>query len=373
MYLYRALNKDDDKNYLNHEDILCQLRQNDKNHASIIDIIARNHCIAPSYYVIKHIISNAQNSMWISTSKSFNYVAKEYAIIQAGKYNQYMKRKNIVVLNIPDDCYYDFAKEKQNLVRRGSYVNLSRVNALQSLVDSKDVLPLYIAKDAKGLDLTWPEVFKIVDYEKGRTKINVKGFSNFASESREVLIFSEIKKDNCEALLSPLMQDYLYAKTKQIENQIKNENKNKKLSKEKINIKIEEATNNIIQEFLQTDINKWQEDILQNKGYNFSIIERNLIRYLYKENNTLVHFINYFFGNNSNPICYDIEGFYTLLKEIKRNILFKITNIKNAAMLDDEILVLNKNKTVSNKLKNDVIYQVSQDNKLILNVKNPLV
>lgn len=51
--------------------------------------------------------------MWISTSKSFNYVAKEYVIIQAGKYNQHMKRKNIVVLNILNDYYYDFTKERQ--------------------------------------------------------------------------------------------------------------------------------------------------------------------------------------------------------------------------------------------------------------------
>ena len=139
-----------------------------------------------------------------------------------------------------------------------------------------------------------------------------------------------------------------------------------------MNTKIEESTNEIIQEFLQTDIKKWQNDILHNNGYNFSIAEMNFIHYLYKENNTLVHFVNYFFKSKSNSICYDIEAFYTLLKEMKRNILFKITNIKKAKMLDDEILVLNKNKTFSNKLKNDVIYQINQDNKLILNVKKTL-
>lgn len=168
------------------------------------------------------------------------------------------------------------------------------------------------------------------------------------------------------------MQDYLYVNTKQMEDKIRNENKSLKLSVEKMNTKIEESTNEIIQEFLQTDIKKWQNDILHNNGYNFSIAEMNFIHYLYKENNTLVHFVNYFFKSNSNPICYDIEAFYTLLKEMKRNILFKITNIKKAKMLDDEILVLNKNKTFSNKLKNDGIYQINQDNKLILNVKKTL-
>lgn len=367
MHLYRALNKEDEKHYLNNEDILCQIGQK---YTSVIDFIIKNHSISPSYYILKHIISNAHNSMWISTSKSFNYVAKEYALIQAGKYNHYMKRKNIAVLNIPDDCYYDFAKEKENLVKRGSYVNLSYANALQSLVNSKDVLPLYIAKDIKGLNLTINEISKIIDYQN-KCKINVDGFSNFASESREVLVFSEIKKKYCEVILSPLMQDCLFAVTQKMEDKIREENKTTKLTAEEINQKCEEATNKIIQNFLQIDTNKWQEDILNNNGYDFSITEMNLIHYLYQNNDTLIHLVKSFFENQSGPIRYDIEGFYALLKELKRNILFKITEIKDARMVDDEILVLNKNSTVSDKRKNDVIYKISKDNKLVLNVKKP--
>ena len=281
-----------------------------------------------------------------------------------------MKRKNIAVLNIPDDCYYDFAKEKENLVKRGSYVNLSYANALQSLVNSKDVLPLYIAKDIKGLNLTINEISKIIDYQK-KGKINVDGFSNFASESREVLVFSEIKKKYCEVILSPLMQDCLFAVTQKMEDKIREENKTTKLTAEEINQKCEEATNQIIQNFLQIDTNKWKEDILNNNGYDFSITEMNLIHYLYQNNDTLIHLVKSFFENQSGPIRYDIEGFYALLKELKRNILFKITEIKDARMVDDEILVLNKNSTVSDKRKNDVIYKISKDNKLVLNVKKP--
>ena len=186
------------------------------------------------------------------------------------------------------------SKEKENLVKRGNYVNLSYANALQSLVNSKDVLPLYIAKDVKGLNLTINEISKIIDYQN-KGKINVDGFSNFASESREVLGFSEIKNKYCEVILSPLMQDCLFAVTQKMEDKIREENKTTKLTAEEINQKCEEATNKIIQNFLQIDTNKWQEDILNNNGYDFSITEMNLIHYLYQNNDTLIHLVKSFF------------------------------------------------------------------------------
>jgi len=45
MLLYRALNEEDVKNLSLEEDILCQAREHDLNHASIIDIIFRKNNI----------------------------------------------------------------------------------------------------------------------------------------------------------------------------------------------------------------------------------------------------------------------------------------------------------------------------------------
>ena len=112
MLLYRALNEEDVKNLSLEEDILCQAREHDLNHASIIDIIFRKNNILPSFYIIKHIRNNAKDSMWISTSKDFNFVSREYAIVQAGNYNSYKKRKNIAILDIPEEEFYDLKQEK---------------------------------------------------------------------------------------------------------------------------------------------------------------------------------------------------------------------------------------------------------------------
>ena len=46
MLLYRALNEEDMKNLSLEEDILCQAREHDLNHASIIDIIFRKNNIS---------------------------------------------------------------------------------------------------------------------------------------------------------------------------------------------------------------------------------------------------------------------------------------------------------------------------------------
>ena len=154
MLLYRALNEEDMKNLSLEEDILCQAREHDLNHASIIDIIFRKNNILPSFYIIKHIRNNAKDSMWISTSKDFNFVSREYAIVQAGNYNSYKKRKNIAILDIPEEEFYDLKQEKKGKVRHSSYLDLAKQGALQELVDKKDVLPFYVAKEEKGLHMT---------------------------------------------------------------------------------------------------------------------------------------------------------------------------------------------------------------------------
>ena len=67
------------------------------------------------------------------------------------------------------------------------------------------------------------------------------------------------------------------------------------------------------------------------------------------------------------PVC-----FYEVLKETKRDILRKLTGEKNIALLDDEIFVLNQNKKIPKERKNDVIYFVNNEKKLVFNMKPSL-
>ncbi len=67
MLLYRALNEEDMKNLSLEEDILCQAREHDLNHASIIDIIFRKNNILPSFY-----IDNLSNQVQHSHKYSLN-------------------------------------------------------------------------------------------------------------------------------------------------------------------------------------------------------------------------------------------------------------------------------------------------------------
>uniref|UniRef100_UPI004026C82C hypothetical protein n=1 Tax=Candidatus Ventrenecus sp. TaxID=3085654 RepID=UPI004026C82C len=367
MLLYRALNEEDMKNLSLEEDILCQAREHDLNHASIIDIIFRKNNILPSFYIIKHIRNNAKDSMWISTSKDFNFVAREYAIVQAGNYNSYKKRKNIAILDIPEEEFYDLKQEKKGKVRHSSYLDLAKQGALQELVDKKDVLPFYVAKEEKGLHMTREEEIKKAVLEYVIPKISA---SDWASKAREVLIFSEIKKEYVKGVLTPLMQDYLYVKTKKIEQTIRVKGVITHEPFEITQQKIEEKVNQCVEEFLSQDLQNWQTDIFNNKT--FSPFEKNLIQYMYQENNTLVFLVSDFYNGQKSEIRYDIEGFYEVLKETKRDILRKLTGEKNIALLDDEIFVLNQNKKIPKERKNDVIYFVNNEKKLVFNMKPSL-
>ena len=367
MLLYRALNEEDVKNLSLKEDILCQAREHDLNHASIIDIIFRKNNILPSFYVIKHIKNNAKDSMWISTSKDFNFVAREYAIVQAGNYNSYKKRKNIAILDIPEEEFYDLKQEKKGKVRHSSYLDLAKKNALQKLVNEKDILPFYVAKDEKGLCMTMDEIIKAKKLEDEDSKILVPYFSDCASKAREVLIFSEIKKEYVKGILTPLMQDYLYVKTKKIEQTIRVKGFRTHEPFEITQQKIEEKVNQCVEEFLSQDLQNWQTDIFNNKT--FSPFEKNLIQYMYQENNTLVFLVSDFYNGQKSEIRYNIESFYEVLKETKRDILKKLTGEKNIALLDDEIFVLNQNKKIPKERKNDMIFFVNNEKKLVLNMK----
>ena len=148
-----------------------------------------------------------ETSCWISTTSNFDLACSEYAIPQSGNYNHFDNRKNVVRIevekskilsdnekikelrntNMPDEVFIDLRDGKLN-----SYYNNS-------------ILSETFNPDMPGYD--W---FKDATKYVFGTKTSVDGFSNYATASKEVLAYKEIKSELIKSLYVPLQQDILY-------------------------------------------------------------------------------------------------------------------------------------------------------------------
>ena len=109
--LYRALNAYDVKNWKEEQTIKANIVRSYKEYKNKKTAKAKNilNIFSEVYYqkmslaldrIIAHVGGkNMKYSCWISTSKSFNFVAEEYAIPQTGKYNIDMSRKPIAIID----------------------------------------------------------------------------------------------------------------------------------------------------------------------------------------------------------------------------------------------------------------------------------
>ena len=148
-----------------------------------------------------------ETSCWISTTSNFGLACSEYAIPQSGNYNHFDNRKNVVRIevekskilsdnekikklrntNMPDEVFIDLRDGKLN-----SYYNDSLVS--------------------ETFNLNMPGYDWIKDFNRRffGTKTSVDGFSNYATASKEVLAYKEIKSELIKSLYVPLQQDILY-------------------------------------------------------------------------------------------------------------------------------------------------------------------
>ena len=148
-----------------------------------------------------------ETSCWISTTSNFDLACSEYAIPQSGNYNHFDNRKNVVRIevekskilsdnekikelrntNMPDEVFIDLRDGKLN-----SYYNDSLVS--------------------ETFNLNMPGYDWIKDFNRRffGTKTSVDGFSNYATASKEVLAYKEIKSELIKSLYVPLQQDILY-------------------------------------------------------------------------------------------------------------------------------------------------------------------
>ena len=314
--------------------------------------------------IIGHINGKALNySCWISTSDDLLFTLKEYAIPQSGTYNIDMYRKNVAILEFDESDMInldslDF-KDKDEYAKMYSKALDLTNNKLGNYFNQGLIKPLSANEDSfkVSIDL-W---CKSYNQESG-----VHGISGFASKAGENVVYYRINKDKIKRILTPLDQDVIYAIFIDLIRKDKKEERN--LSKIEERNYMLKALNKYLDKY--TNINN---DIFE-ENYGFSKIEMAMIENLYKvdANGHYNALINNVVGDCKNI---DAVKYYEHLKNIKRNIISKITGLGNVMLLDDDIEVLNKklyqkkqallNDAAFKKYLNDVIYYQNNNYQII--------
>lgn len=370
MYLFRALNDFDMKCISKYSIISCNLFRSyldkcTKEEAKKIMTELVNTNITTSLdRIIGHINGKALNySCWISTSDDLLFTLKEYAIPQSGTYNIDMYRKNVAILEFDESDMInldslDF-KDKDEYEKMYSKALDLTNNKLGNYFNQGLIKPLSTNEDSFKVSVdSW---CKNYNQESG-----VHGISGFASKAGENVIFYRVNKDKIKRILTPLDQDILYAIFIDLIRKDKKEERN--LSKIEERNYMLKALNKYLDKY--TNINN---DVFE-ENYGFSKIEMAMIENLYKvdANGHYNALINNVVGDCKNI---DAVKYYEHLKNIKRNIISKITGLDNVMLLDDDIEVLNKklyqekqallNDAAFKKYLNDVIYYQNNNYQII--------
>lgn len=361
MYLFRALNDFDMKCISKYSIISCNLFRSyldkctKKEAKKIMTELVNTNITTSLDRIIGHINGKALNySCWISTSDDLLFTLKEYAIPQSGTYNIDMYRKNVAILEFDESDMInldslDF-KDKDEYEKMYSKALDLTNNKLGNYFNQGLIKPLSANEDSFKVSIdSW---CKSYNQESG-----VHGISGFASKAGENVVYYRINKDKIKRILTPLDQDVIYAIFIDLIRKDKKEERN--LSKIEERNYMLKALNKYLDKY--TNINN---DIFE-ENYGFSKIEMAMIENLYKVDasghyNALI--------NNVVGDCKNIDAvkYYEHLKNIKRNIISKITGLDNVMLLDDDIEILNEklyqekqallNDAAFKKYLNDVIY-----------------
>lgn len=349
-YFYRAVNEHEISN--NHNGYLCNLNihkdDNEKMKKAfkkIINEVFGKNLIGDFSLAIDRIIGhingkNLNYSLWISTSKDFNYVAREYTIPQNGNYNIDDYRKEIIVIKSDRKIEVENDRNSRNVsLFSGKFIDVS--NHRLKEYNKKGLILPYAQNKNSSAPLS--EILKSFIIDKNGNlvyKRRIDGFDNFAYSANEVLFFDSINKDDIALKLNPLMQDIIYTYTHD---------------------KSIEETNKLVFEIYKRFHDKDFRHLLSKE-------ELNIYNYLYVPHegkyNSLITLINNVYLNS-----YDIEQAYEILKMVKRGILMKITDLNSISIVDDDIYVLNSIEEAmnfSNKKRHDIIYCLDHEKNLLV-------
>ena len=222
MILFRALNNDDINNLNKYDHIYSslfdsynkskennkQIRKNVYNYSNLCFNGKRKYALDT---IIGHISGKrigAKISPWVSVSNDFDLVSSEYSIPQSGRYNYARYRKNIAIIDLPDD-FIKSNKAELLEIRESNLVSLVvdlRNGNLNKFYDCGAVQAEKYNEDMPGYN-------SVADFnrEVSGYKTNVSGFSNFATAVSEMVAFAGISKKFVKTILSPIVVDIVYA------------------------------------------------------------------------------------------------------------------------------------------------------------------
>ena len=365
MYLFMALNDFDMECISKYSIISCNLFRSyldvstKKQALEIMTELVSTNITTSLDRIIGHVNGKALNySCWISTSDDLLFTLKEYAIPQSGTYNIDMYRKNVAILEFDESDMInldslDF-KDKDEYEKMYSKALDLTNNKLGNYFNQGLIKPLSTNEDSFKVSIdSW---CKNYNQESG-----VHGISGFASKAGENVVYYRINNDKIKRVLTPLDQDIIYAIFIDLIRKYKKEERNPSV----IRNYMFKALNKYLKKYTNID-----NDICIS-NYGFSKTEMAMIENLYKVDanghyNALI--------NNVVGDCKKIDAvkYYEHLKNIKRDIISKITGLDNVMLLDDDIKVLNEylfnkmSKSQKDAVINDVIYYQDSNYQIIL-------
>lgn len=350
MYLYRAININDLNDLLKGKDIECSLLRNFNNNNNnksknvalyyLLCLLSERKFALDT--VVGHIAGRrlkAGLSPWISTSKNFAFVCQEYAVPQSGMYNEFNKRKSIIIIN-KKNIYDDAIAIKELRESKNNDITID-------LSDGKlnEYYKVSFMSEAYNEEMPNYDPLKELNYQLNPQKYNVKGYSNYAEYAREVLIFKQIKKEDIKFIVYPLLQDIFYG----------------------CNVNMDKCNAYLEQNKMTMDI------FLKSLYYLFTGPSRVFFNYLYPSYTTGNNLTDYLYDNFEKIPGSNIYEKYNYLKAWKKELLkcviakfnvhFK-SDIKLTKLVDDDLLVYDMNNpiVINKKQVNDVLIIKSGDN-----------
>ena len=369
MYLFRALNDFDMECISKYSIISCNLFRSyldvstKKQALEIMTELVSTNITTSLDRIIGHVNGKALNySCWISTSDDLLFTLKEYAIPQSGTYNIDMYRKNVAILEFDESDMInldslDF-KDKDEYEKMYSKALDLTNNKLGNYFNQGLIKPLS-RNDYTNC------VSGNVYFNAGLKELNglsrIHGISGFASKAGENVVYYRINNDKIKRVLTPLDQDIIYAIFIDLIRKYKKEERDPSV--------IRDCMLKALNKYLKKYTNIDNDICISN--YGFSKTEMAMIENLYKVDanghyNALI--------NNVVGDCKKIDAvkYYEHLKNIKRDIISKITGLDNVILLDDDIKVLNEylfnkmSKSQKDAVINDVIYYQDSNYQIIL-------
>ena len=269
-----------------------------------------------------HVRGKKKLSPYISASFDFDYVACEYAVIQAGNYNWDNKRKPIAIIEYDDSKLYSDNEQIRKLANKTDIDDFA-VNLCNGKLNELHMKEITENEGSLG--------YRIGEHgEKIRTDISYA--DNFSTRAKEVLIYKKLKHEYVKGIIYPVVQDIIYSCNLASNLSVLFNNAN--------------VINNIIQNKIKNDdkFRKLYPNLKEGKSLT-DILETN---YYNKK------------GNN-------IEEEYETLKKEKKELLKSLisdinaslnTNWKISRLVDDKIFV--------SDIKNIHIYKGAQKHDLVL-------